>query len=128
MEVAFSGAWHSFPQEPQFWMLVARLSQTPPQDFCPGGQPHMLLALSRQASPLDTAQQVSPQAVLPSGQGAQEQVAWLQWEFPVQTQLCVPSLKRHRGSEQLMGPLRCFSLSCHLLHRFGRALPHFIFT
>jgi len=85
--LAFSGAWQAFPQEPQFSTLDVRLSQTPPHDFVPSGQPQMLFAASRQASPFEAAQQVFPQAVLPSGQGAQEQSARLQRPFPVQTQL-----------------------------------------
>jgi hypothetical protein len=73
----------------------------PPHAFVPEGHPQMLFALSRQASPRDVAQQVFPQAVLPSAHGAQAQSAWLQWEFPVQTQLCEPLVKRQFGSEQL---------------------------
>jgi hypothetical protein len=100
--LASSGGWHSFPHEPQFWVLVERLSQVPPHAFVPEGHPQRLFALSRQASPRDVAQQASPQAVLPSGQEAQAQSAWLQWEFPVQTQLCEPLVKIHLGSEQLV--------------------------
>jgi hypothetical protein len=83
-------------------MLVDRLSQMPPHAFVPEGHPQMLFALSRQASPRDAAQQVSPQAVLPSGQGAQPQRSWSQWKFPVQGHSCERwSPMVHLGSEQL---------------------------